>query len=299
MKTLIYGTAEYEALKEEALSQYGVVPTNIFNVKEAIRDRIDYLKHFLKTTGLNGFVLGISGGVDSSTAGRLCQLACEELRDEGYDAKFIAMRLPAGVQLDEEDAQAAIKFINADKMLTVNVGEAATNLSIQGLEQFASVEGHTIDKYKADFNKGNIKARLRMVAQYQVGAMYNAAILGTDHNTEGICGFWTKWADGACDSIVLNGLNKTQVRLVGKELGAPEFLWNKVATADLEEESPQKTDESALGISYSVLDKFLEGEEIDKDVEYKIIHQYMITQHKRNPIPGFTKVNVKPSLKVG
>ena len=68
----------------------------------------------------------------------------------------------------------------------------------------------------------------------------------------------------------MNGLNKTQVRLVSKELGAPEFLWNKVATADLEELAPQKTDESALGIDYNVLDSFLEGKDIDKDSEFKI-----------------------------
>lgn len=293
MKTLVYGTPEYEALKSEALSQYGVTPTEQFDVKSAIRDRIDYLKNFLKTTELKGYVLGISGGVDSSTAGRLCQLACEELRAEGYDAKFIAVRLPAGVQLDEADAQAAVKFINPDRMLTVNVGDAANSLSIQGLEQFSLVEGYDIDKYKADFNKGNIKARLRMIAQYQIGAMYNSAILGTDHNTEGICGFWTKWGDGSCDLIVLNGLNKTQVRLVAKELGAPTFLWSKVATADLEEEFPQKTDESALNIDYPTLDKFLEGKKVDKDIEFKIIHQYMITQHKRNAIPGYSKILTK------
>ena len=64
-----------------------------FDVKVAIRSRIDYLKGFIRSTGLKGFVLGISGGVDSTTAGRLAQLACEELRSEGVEAKFVAMRL--------------------------------------------------------------------------------------------------------------------------------------------------------------------------------------------------------------
>lgn len=289
-KELVYGSPEYKALKDESLSEFGVVPTENFNVKSAIRDRIDYLKSFLKNSGLKGFVLGISGGVDSSTAGRLCQLACEELRSEGYEATFIAMRLPAGVQLDEADAQAAVKFINADKMLTINVGEAAKDISIQGSVEYAKSEGINVTPEMIDFCKGNIKARLRMIAQYQVAFMYGAAVIGTDHNTEGVCGFWTKWGDGACDLIVLNGLNKTQVRLVAKELGAPDFLWTKVATADLEELAPQKTDEDALGIDYNVLDKFLEGKEIDKDTEYKIVKQYSITQHKRKPIPGFSKV---------
>lgn len=287
MNTLIYGSKEYKILKEESLKEFGVIPTENFDAKLAIKKRVDYLKEFLIQTNLKGYVLGISGGVDSSTAGKLCQIACEELRAEGYEAQFIAVRLPAGVQLDEDDAQEAIKFINADKMVTINIGEAANNLNMQGIEQFQSMETEHLTDYEKDFNKGNMKARLRMLAQYHVAGMYRAAVIGTDHNTEGVCGFWTKWGDGACDLIVLNGLNKTQVRLVAKELDAPEFLWQKVATADLEEMAPQKTDESALGIDYPVLDAFLEGKEIPKETEYKIITQYQKTQHKRKPIPGF------------
>jgi len=287
MGKLIYGSEEYKKLKKESLDLFGVVPTEQFNVKKAIRDRVDYLKETLIKNEFKGYVLGISGGVDSSTVGRLCQIACEELRQIGYDATFIAMRLPAGIQKDEQDAQEAIKFINADKTLTMNIGFAADDLNKQSLNEFNKVEGYKFDLNKADFNKGNMKARLRMLSQYQVGAMYNALVIGTDHNTEGICGFWTKWGDGSCDLIVLNGLNKTQVRLVAKELGAPEFLWNKVATADLEENAPQKTDEDALGFEYKTLDLYLEGKEIDKDIEYKIINQYRLTQHKRKPIVSF------------
>lgn len=287
MNKLTYNSPEYNDLKKESLQYFGVVPTNIFNVKQAIRSRIDYLKKFLTNTQLEGFVLGISGGVDSTTVGRLCQLACEEIRAEGGKASFIAMRLPAGIQLDEEDAQQAIQFINADKTITVNIGEAANILSQSGVNEFEKIEPQKLPDSQKDFHKGNMKARLRMLSQYHTAAMYNAAVIGTDHNTEGVCGFWTKWGDGSCDLIVLNGVNKTQVRLIAKELGAPEFLWNKVATADLEELSPQKTDENALGIDYAVLDSFLEGQTIDQDIEYKIIQQYQKTQHKRKPIVSF------------
>lgn len=288
MKTLVYGSPEYNDLKKESLSLYGVIPTEQFNAKIAIRDRIDYLKNFLKETGMKGYVLGISGGVDSSTAGRLAQLACEELRSESYEAQFIAVRLPAGVQRDEEEAQAAVKFINADKIITINVGEAAKNIATQAFEEIKRL-GKELTPFEFDFSHGNAKARTRMLAQYFLGASYQCLILGTDHSTEGISGFWTKFGDGACDLLVLNGLNKTQVRLVAKELGAPEFLYSKVATADLETERPQIPDEVALGLSFKVLDAFLEGKEIDPEIEYKIINQFYITQHKRKEIPGFVK----------
>lgn len=227
---------------------------------------------------MRGYVLGISGGVDSTTVGRLCQLAVEELRTEGYEAKFVAVRLPAGIQKDEADAQSAIKFINADVLNTVNVGEAATNLSVQGVSQVTHRE---LTPFEVDFAKGNIKARLRMVTQYQLAALHGCLVIGTDHNSEAAMGFYTKFGDGACDLTVLNGLNKRQVRLLAKTLGAPEFLYEKAPTADLEELNEGKLDDEGFGFPYYKLDDFLEGLEVDADTEYKIVKQYHITQHKR------------------
>lgn len=74
---------------------------------EEIQRRIDFIKTTLRHSGCKALVLGISGGVDSLTAGRLCQLAAEQLRSEGYAARFIAMRLPYKTQADENDAQAS------------------------------------------------------------------------------------------------------------------------------------------------------------------------------------------------
>ncbi len=286
MYKLTYNTDKYNEVKKELLTAFQVVPSAMFDAPKAVRTRIDYLKNFLKSTGLQGYVLGISGGVDSTTAGKLAQLACEELRAEGYTATFVAMRLPAGVQRDEADAQEALRFINPDVSLTVNIGDAADALNIQNLKAVETA-GITLSAHKADFNKGNIKARLRMAAQYHTAAVYNAAVIGTDHNSECVTGFFTKFGDGACDLTVLNKMNKTQVRLVAKELGAPELLWKKYPTADLEELNPGKHDQDGFGFPYDLLDLFLEGIEIDPAIEEKIINQYWITEHKRAPIHGF------------
>lgn len=285
MKTLVYGSPEYNAVKNEILRLFGTDMSK-FDVKVAIRSRIDYLKNFLRTTGLKGFVLGISGGVDSTTAGRLAQLACEELRAEGYDAKFVAMRLPAGIQLDEADAQEALRFINPDVTLTVNIGEAANALAKECVLALQAEE-LKLTPEQADFHKGNGKARIRMSAQFFVAAAYGCAVIGTDHYSECVTGFYTKFGDGAADLTVLNGLIKTQVRMVAQELGAPEKLWNKPPTADLEELNPGKLDDVGFGFPYEALDKFLMNEEIPAEIEQKIIRQYLITQHKRDPIVGF------------
>ena len=281
------GSKAYEDLKAEALAMCGVGPSEDFDAKAAARGRIDYLKKALAISGQKGFVLGISGGVDSTVAGRLCQLACEELRAQGREAFFVAMRLPAGVQRDEEDAQEALRFIRPDKVLVVNVGPASSALSEEVVREVAKEGSAALDESKADFAKGNVKARLRMAAQYEAAGLYGALVVGTDHNSENATGFFTKWGDGACDLIVLNGLNKTQVRLVARELGAPERLAGKLPTADLEELRPGKLDDEGFGFEYAKLDRFLEGKEIDGETEAKILKQFAATRHKRAAILSY------------
>jgi NAD+ synthase len=87
-------------------------------------------------------------------------------------------------------------------------------------------------------------------------------------------------------------MNKRQVRLCAKEMGAPEWLWSKIATADLEDNKPQISDEDALGFSYEMIDDFLEGKEIPSDIEDKIIHQFKVTDHKRHLPVSFFKLNL-------
>lgn len=265
--------------KEQALVEFGVIATEKFNVTLAIRNRIDYLKDYLRKNGLKAIVLGISGGVDSSSAGKLAQMAISELREEGYVANFVAVRLPSHIQKDEDDAQKALKFINPDKLHTINIGKAADEISLEGLNSFNGEQDFT--PFQIDFNKGNIKARMRMISQYQLAAFYGGVVLGTDHNAEGILSFYTKHGDGACDLIVLNGLNKRQVRLIAKELGADEALYQKPPTADLEELDEQLLDEDSTGIPYDLLDDFLEGKETSNEMVDKIMKYYVSSAHKR------------------
>jgi NAD+ synthase len=269
-------------IKQKLLNELAVEPTENFDVKMAIRQRIDYLKVYLKKFKMKAIVLGISGGVDSSTAGKLAQMAVTELQEEGYPAKFIAIRLPAHVQKDEDDAQAALKFISPDLDLDINIGpmaDAAIDAVTSSLYHSGVKKGEVLAT--EDFTKGNIKARMRMISQYAIAGMFGGVVLGTDHNSEAVMGFYTKYGDGGCDLIVLNGLNKRQVRLIAKELGADEAIYSKVATADLEEDKPQLSDEVALGVTYDEIDDFLEGKDISAKSEDRIVSQFEKTIHKR------------------
>ncbi|MEU7639231.1 MULTISPECIES: ammonia-dependent NAD(+) synthetase [unclassified Streptomyces] len=248
-----------------------------FDAAQEIERRVSFLTARLTSTGLRSLVLGISGGVDSTTAGRLCQLAVERARAEGHDATFYAMRLPYGEQADEKDAQRAVEFLRADRLLTVDVrpaSDAALAAAVAGGVVFR-------DAHHQDFVHGNIKARQRMIAQYAVAGAENGLVVGTDHAAEAVSGFFTKFGDGAADVVPLTGLTKRRVRAVAEALGAPDELVHKVPTADLETLDPGKPDEDALGVTYDQIDDFLEGRPVDDAAFLAIDRRYRLTAHKR------------------
>lgn len=257
--------------------------------EQEVRRRVDFIKSRLQASGLRHLILGISGGVDSCTCGRLAQLAVEELNREagngGDDFRFVAVRLPYDVQKDEADAQLSIDFISPSNAISVNVKpgtDAAHAETCAALEAGGLLPAGAA---KLDYAKGNVKARIRMVTQYEIAGLLGGLVLGTDHSAENVTGFYTKWGDGACDLIPLFGLNKRQVRAVATSLGAPDRIVNKTPTADLEDLDPQKADENALGMSYDAIDDFLEGKPVEAAIERRLLEIYAATQHKREAIP--------------
>ncbi len=250
-----------------------------------IQRRVAFIQGQLLASGCKSLILGISGGVDSSTCGRLAQLAVDGLnqKNKSGDYQFVAVRLPYGVQHDEDDAQTSLNFIQPSKNLTVNI-KAATDAINASVCSTLKDNDMLPDDAAIDFAKGNVKARVRMTSQYEIAGMLGGLVLGTDHSAENITGFYTKFGDGACDLAPLFGLSKRQVRLLAKTMGAPDALAIKTPTADLECLSPQKEDEQVLGMSYDEIDNFLEGKDVDSDVAARLIAIYTRTQHKRLPI---------------
>ncbi|MBY0213393.1 MULTISPECIES: ammonia-dependent NAD(+) synthetase [Priestia] len=253
------------------------------NPAEEIRRSVDFLKSYMnKYPFLRSFVLGISGGQDSTLTGKLAQLAVDELNEEAEEERyqFIAVRLPYGVQADEADCQDALAFIQPTKSISINV-KPAVDAMLSAVEEAA-------DDKVSDFNKGNVKARERMIAQYTVAGMYSGVVLGTDHSAEAVTGFYTKFGDGGADLVPIFRLNKRQGKQMLKELGCPEHLYMKKPTADLEEDRPQLPDEEALGVTYEQIDDYLEGKDVGEHASNVIEGHFLKTQHKRQlPITVF------------
>jgi NAD+ synthase len=270
---------KWEVMEQSAIIEaLGVRPD--FDAMHEINKRVAFLKTYLLESRQAAYVLGISGGVDSLTAGLLAQRAVRELREDGHAATFIAVRLPYGVQADEYDAAAAVATIAPDRILTVDIKPAADSL-------MAAVLAGGIDPLlRHHFILGNVKARQRMVAQYAIAGTASGIVIGTDHAAEALMGFYTKFGDGAADVLPLAGLNKRRVRAVAAALGAPDHLVWKVPTADLESDAPLRPDEDVYGVTYDQIDDFLEGRPIAPAASERILSAYRASAHKRAlPVP--------------
>lgn len=257
---------------EEIVRELGVNPHSTPNAE--IERRVSFLVDYALTIPTNrGFVLGISGGQDSTLAGKLAQLAVERLRARGRDSTFVAVRLPYGVQRDEVDAQLALNFIEPDVCFTVNIQESVD----AAVRSVASATGEAV----SDFTKGNVKARQRMIAQYTIAGDRDLLVVGSDHAAEAATGFFTKFGDGAADIMPLAGLTKHQGRLMLDALGATEELSRKPPTADLLDGAPGELDEDSLGVTYDEIDAFVSGEPVSPAAHTRLSELYARSRHKR------------------
>ncbi|MGN7478711.1 ammonia-dependent NAD(+) synthetase [Solibacillus silvestris] len=268
------------SLQQQIIAELKVMPT--IDVEQEIRKSIDFLKNYAKKHAfIKGFVLGISGGQDSTLTGKLAQMAVDELNEEAGAPtySFWAVRLPYGRQIDEQDCQDALDYIQPTKIYTVNIKDAV-DASVNALLN----AGVTL----SDFAKGNEKARERMKVQFSIAASNDGVVLGTDHAAEAVTGFYTKFGDGGADLMPIFRLNKRQGREILKYLDCPVHLYEKVPTADLEENRPALPDEVALSVTYEQIDDYLEGKEIPEQARKTLEGHYLRSMHKRHmPITVF------------
>ncbi|MBZ9711832.1 ammonia-dependent NAD(+) synthetase [Deinococcus multiflagellatus] len=276
------------SLRDSIRRDLGVQPR--IDPAAEVERRVAFLCAYLRASGTRGFVLGISGGQDSTLTGRLCQLAAERLRAGGEAAQFVAVRQPYGVQADEADAARALAFIRPDRTVTLNI-QAASDAAAQAA-------GEALGTPLRDFVRGNVKARLRMVTQYALAGQEVLLVVGTDHAAEALTGFFTKYGDGGVDVTPLSGLTKRQGAALLAELGAPPETWQKVPTADLEDDRPGLPDEAALGVTYTQIDDYLEGQPVPGEVAARLEGLYLATRHKRaqpvSPFDDWWQVQERP-----
>lgn len=268
-------SSEQQHIQQQVIAELGVKPA--IQADTELHKRISYLKQYARQSRAKSLVIGISGGIDSLVVGCMAQQAVQALRDEGFPIQFIALRLPYGTQADAADAEAAIQCIQPDRVLSINI-QPATDATLHAMRQ----AGQSFKSAShQDFVMGNVKARQRMVVCYAIAGAEQGLVLGSDHAAEVLMGFFTKFGDGAADTMPLAGLTKTQVRQLAEQLGLPSHLVNKVPTADLESLEPLQPDELALGVSYTEIDAFLTGQAVSTEAFETIVQHYRASAHKR------------------
>ncbi|MCM8784293.1 MAG: NAD+ synthase [Candidatus Omnitrophica bacterium] len=231
---------------------------------------ISWIKKELKNSGKKGIVLGLSGGVDSAVTAVLAKQAVKD--------SLLCLVLPCESSQEDLDDATLLSQIFGLATKVVDLTD-----SYRRLTQILPT-GNRIAY-------ANLKARLRMLVLYYFANKLNYLVCGTSNKSELLCGYFTKFGDGAADILPLGDLLKSQVRRLAKEIEIPEKIINKIPTAGL---WPGQADEKELGISYQELDEILEGLENKKKIKpsprlKKIKSLIKNTEHKRQ-MPRICKI---------
>ena len=223
-----------------------------------------FLKEYLESNKMDSYVLGLSGGVDSSLVAAIARKAVGKDRLYCY-----AIDIESNPK-DVEDAKKVAK-------------ELDLNLEVINLsETYHSYLNNLSGEDFIRLTKSNLKVRMRMVALFAYAQEKKGLVLGTDNADERYVGYFTKYGDGAADVLPIVHLTKQEVRDAAKLYGVSEILANRVPSAGLFE---GQTDEKEMGLTYKDLDDFLLGKEIDSKVKERIEYLHKISEHKRKPIP--------------
>lgn len=211
-------------------------------------DRIvTWLRERLTASGARGFVIGLSGGIDSAVAARLCHLAAP--------SRTLCVMLPCySHPQDEHDARLVadafrIPVVKVDLSPTFDALNEALGSALKGVPTHV----HVAD-IKQQLPGSNVKPRLRMTALYYFANSLNYLVVGTGNRCELALGYYTKYGDGGVDLLPIGGLLKSEVRKVAAALGVPTSIIDKPPTAGL---WMGQTDEAEMGFSYETLERYL------------------------------------------
>lgn len=225
-----------------------------------------FLKDYLEKTKMNTYILGLSGGVDSSLTAALTKSAV------GKD-KLLTVMMP--IQSDPSDLNDAIEVAKALDLNYIVIDGTETFLTLK--KEFEK-NGVVLDKSSLS----NLKVRIRMSILYAYAQKNKGLVLGTDNKDERYVGYFTKYGDGAADVFAICELVKSEVVEAAKYMGVPTKLAERTPTAGLFQ---GQTDETEMGVTYKDLDTYLLGGDVDSHIKDRIEYLHKISEHKRNPIP--------------
>lgn len=245
-------------------------------MEQHIESIVKWLRERTKAAKAEGLLVGVSGGLDSAVVANLIKLA--------YPDNALGIILP--IQTSEKNIQDARDVTTACGIEEMTIDLTETHQIMYQSISEQMVENKSFAQAQDQLADANLRARLRMSALYTIAAHRNYLVVGTDNAAEWYTGYFTKYGDGGVDILPLVDFTKTEVREMARVLNVPEAVIEKVPSADLWEE---QTDETEMGISYAVIDAYLEGKQISEADQVLIESMHERTQHKRGSLPMFRR----------
>ncbi|MEY8768547.1 NAD(+) synthase [Francisella philomiragia] len=236
-----------------------------FIAEEYSKKLIEWLKKICINYPAEGFVIGISGGIDSAVAASLAVKT-------GLPTTALILPSKNNQDQDMKDGLELIKNLDIEHHIVPI--QPAYDTFIESTLNFTNLQNdrqHVI--------KGNAQARLRMMYLYAYAQQNNRIVIGTDNACEWYMGYFTKFGDGAADILPLVNLKKSQVFEMGKYLKVPQNIIDKAPSAGLWQ---GQTDEDEMGVTYQEIDNFLDGKEVSPKALERINFWHNRSHHKRS-----------------
>lgn len=237
-------------------------------MEQKIEKLVAWIKEQVEQAGLNGAIVGISGGIDSAVVAHLIKKA--------FPNDSLGLIMPC--KSNPKDQEDALKVVETSGIKHYIIDLTETHQALFSTVEEAIKNSGEWNEERAQLGDANARARLRMTTLYTVANNYGYMVIGTDNAAEWHTGYFTKYGDGGVDLVPLVHFTKGEVREMAKILGVSEDIINKAPSAGLWE---GQTDENEMGTTYEMIDKFLKGEEIPAH-DLEIINRlHKRSEHKR------------------
>jgi len=247
-----------EKTQRDATAKSGLTP------KQRINHIVKWLKSYARSAKINTFVVGISGGIDSSVVSALCAKT-------GIKTIVVQMPIRQNKKLDNRSSMQATWLLNQHPETVTHMSMDLTPVFSafeKKVDPFCNIEDDTYGTYK--LASANSRARLRMMTLYQIAQCHNGIVVGTGNKVEDFgVGFFTKYGDGGVDISPIGDCLKTEVWDMGRELGLEQEIIDAEPTDGLWDDG--RTDEGQLGMTYPELERAMANDKIDRDCVYETL----------------------------
>lgn len=232
--------------------------------KQRINHIVKWLKQYARSAKISTFVVGISGGIDSSVVSALCART-------GLKTIVVQMPIRQNKKLDNRSSMQATWLL---EHFSSNVTHMSMDLTAvfsafeKKVDPFCAIEDDTYDTYK--LASANSRSRLRMMTLYQIAQCHGGLVVGTGNKVEDFgVGFFTKYGDGGVDISPIGDCLKTEVWDMGRELGLPQEIIDAPPTDGLWDDG--RTDEQQLGMTYPELERAMDNDLLERDCVYQTL----------------------------